>query len=387
MLAQQINHSPDIRSFVNEGYEVEIKGGYICIHHIPYVNSERKIKYGTLFSPFQTIPGTNGVAKPSDHVIHFIGEKPCYTDGSPIRSIEHQDRRTLSNDFTADFSFSNKPRNGFENFYEKFTSYIRIISNEAISLDDTGKVTAKIFKPVLIRESETPFIYFDSNSSRSRIDFLNEKFIGMKIAIIGLGGTGSYILDFVAKTPVSEIHLFDSDTFESHNAFRAPGAAGVGDLSERLLKVNYLFDIYSKMHSGICVHPEIITDVNVHSLDQMDFVFICIDKNDARNFITKYFLSKNIFFIDVGLGINLRDEQLVGATRVSYCQQVGSEHNDLLDNQYDSNIQIAELNAFNAVQAVIRWKQHCGFYQGSSKQKSSHFILEKLKIFNDEDEA
>ena len=28
-----------------------------------------------------------------------------------------------------------------------------------------------------------------------------------KIAILGLGGTGSYVLYFVAKTPVREIHL------------------------------------------------------------------------------------------------------------------------------------------------------------------------------------
>jgi len=43
-----------------------------------------------------------------------------------------------------------------------------------------------------------------------------------KVAIIGLGGTGSYILDLVAKTPVKEIHLFDADALLNHNAFRHP---------------------------------------------------------------------------------------------------------------------------------------------------------------------
>jgi hypothetical protein len=37
----------------------------------------------------------------------------------------------------------------------------------------------------------------------------------------GLGGTGSYILDLVSKTPVNEILLFDSDDFLQHNAFRS----------------------------------------------------------------------------------------------------------------------------------------------------------------------
>ncbi|OPB92190.1 hypothetical protein BAS06_02970 [Elizabethkingia miricola] len=384
MLQQQINHSLDIHSLVDEGYELEIKGGYICIHHIPYVNFNKEIKYGTLFSPFQTVPNSLTIAKPSDHVVHFIGEKPCSEDGYPITAIEYQGRSVLSNDFVADFSFSNKPKDGFPDFYEKFTSYIRIISNEAISLDTTGRVTAKTFKPIVITESETPFAYFDSNSSRARIDFLNEKFKGMKVAIVGLGGTGSYILDLVAKTPVSEIHLFDNDVFESHNAFRTPGAASVDDLSSRMPKVLYLSEIYSRMHSGVSIHSEIIAQENINNLDEMDFVFICIDRNDARNFITRYLLSKKVAFIDVGLGINVQDEKLIGATRITFCQQVGSEYNDVLDNQYNSNIQIAELNALNAVQAVIRWKQYCGFYKGVESQKASHFILEKSKIFHDE---
>jgi tRNA A37 threonylcarbamoyladenosine dehydratase len=51
------------------------------------------------------------------------------------------------------------------------------------------------------------------------------------------GGTGSYVLDFVAKTPVKEIHLFDGDIFDQHNAFRAPGAPSGEELEQRLKKV------------------------------------------------------------------------------------------------------------------------------------------------------
>ncbi|MCD9853838.1 ThiF family adenylyltransferase [Epilithonimonas sp. JDS] len=384
MLLQQLSHSPDIRSLINDGYELEIKGGYISIHHIPYVNFNKEIKYGTLFSPFQMIPSTNTVAKPNDHVVYFVGEKPCYADGTPIKSIELQERQVLSNDFIADFSFSSRPQIPFENFHEKFKSYIRIISNEAISLDETGTVTAKTSRPIVITEAEIPFKYFDSNSSRAKIDFLNEKFLDMKIAIVGLGGTGSYILDLVSKTCVSEIHLYDDDVFESHNAFRTPGAASISDLDNRQKKVDYLFNIYSKMHSGLIPHSEIISDLNIFKLEAMDFVFVCIDRNNVRNFITEYLLSKNVDFIDVGLGIEVMGEKLIGATRISYKQQVGSDNIEIEDNPYSSNIQIAELNALNAVQAVIKWKQHCGFYDGLKNQQSSHFILSNSKIFHDE---
>lgn len=36
-----------------------------------------------------------------------------------------------------------------------------------------------------------------------------------------------------------EIHLFDKDLFQQHNAFRGPGAAAIEDLRERLTKVEY----------------------------------------------------------------------------------------------------------------------------------------------------
>lgn len=92
----------------------------------------------------------------------------------------------------------------------------------------------------MTHESEDVFNYFDTNASRSEILNVTSKLEGQKkIGIIGLGGTGSYILDFVAKTPVQEIHLFDGDLFLQHNAFRAPGAPSIERLEEKKKKVLY----------------------------------------------------------------------------------------------------------------------------------------------------
>ena len=78
-------------------------------------------------------------------------------------------------------------------------------------------------------QPETPFNYIDTASSRAEIDVVTAKLAKLKrIAIVGLGGTGSYVLDLVAKTPVWEIHLYDGDAFLQHNAFRSPGAPTLG---------------------------------------------------------------------------------------------------------------------------------------------------------------
>src|SRR5438445_712509 len=72
-----------------------------------------------------------------------------------------------------------------------------------------------------------------------------------KVVIIGLGGTGSYILDLVAKTPVQAIHLYDGDVMLTHNAFRSPGAPTIEELEKRLRKVDYLEAKYDAMHRQV----------------------------------------------------------------------------------------------------------------------------------------
>ncbi len=74
-----------------------------------------------------------------------------------------------------------------------------------------------------------------------------------KVAIVGLGGTGGYLLDYLAKMPVDEIHLFDGDVFSQHNAFRAPGTASKEELDKSPSKVSYFYNQYSKMHKHIIV--------------------------------------------------------------------------------------------------------------------------------------
>jgi tRNA A37 threonylcarbamoyladenosine dehydratase len=46
-------------------------------------------------------------------------------------------------------------------------------------------------------------------ASRAGITAISARLSMFRIAIVGLGGTGSYVLDLVAKSAVREIHLFD----------------------------------------------------------------------------------------------------------------------------------------------------------------------------------
>lgn len=388
MLQQQINRSPDLKQLRDEGFEIEVKGGHLIVHHIPYVNSQREVKFGKLIT---TLSLNNDVTiKPDNHVINFMGEHPCNNDGSIITAIQHsQLNQQLFDGIVLNYSFSNKPPNGYDNYFHKVTRYAEIITAPAKSIDKTA--TAKTFKVIIDSEDETVFNYIDSNSSRANIYQLNSKFKGQRVAIIGLGGTGSYILDLIAKTPVEEILLFDSDEFLQHNAFRAPGAASIETLNRRLKKVDYYKEIYSQMRKGIIPYSEKITENNIELLNGLSFVFICIDSNSARSMIISKLKNFGITFIDAGLGVNVVDENLIGQLRVTVgtpdkydhlSNRIGSASLD--DDEYATNIQIADLNALNALMAVVKWKKLSGFYQDLKQEFNSTYTINTSQLISED---
>ena len=145
------------------------------------------------------------------------------------------------------------------------------------------------------------------------------------LSIVGLGGTRSYILDLVAKTPVWEIRLIDGDRFDQHNAF-APGSPDVGDLRGRPSKVGYFAGIYSKMHRNIVPHPEYLDESNMHLLYGSDFVFIAIDNGSVKLALVTALEEWGIPFIDVGMGVHEIDGALSGPVRVTSSSPVPGSH-------------------------------------------------------------
>ncbi len=389
MLQQLISHSPDLKRLQDEGYDLEVKGGYLFIHQIPYVTNQREVKRGILVSEL-SLANNSTTTNPSTHVINFIGEFPCNNDGSIISAIQHgSHNQDLGNGIIINHSFSNKPQNGYPNYYEKVSTYAKIISAPAKSLDST--LTEKTYRVrEAIAESDV-FQYVDTNSSRAKINVINEKVKGQKIAIIGLGGTGAYILDLISKSPVNEIHIYDGDVFSQHNAFRSPGAVGNEDLDNVPSKVGYYHGMYSKIHLKILPHDYYVTSKNLEELRNITHVFICIDNDVSRRIIIQYLLKNDISFIDVGLGVNTVDDTLIGTVRVT--TGTSHKHDHLANrisfveednNDYNTNIQIAELNCLNAVLAVIKWKKLCGFYQDLREEHHCTYSINVAQLTNED---
>lgn len=370
MFHQLVNHNADLLRLVEKGYAVAIDDGYLVIRDIPYLDAQKQLRWAAIVTKLEFVDKLT--VKQVDHQIWFSGSVPHGLDGNPIPNLAGGPTTLplgeASKDVVVQRSFSNKPTatGKFTDFFEKIESYVAIISGPAMSLHGANPYTFRTVEKM----SDSVFRFHDTLTSRAEITDLSAKFANDVVAVIGLGGTGAYVLDFLVKTPVREIRAFDPDVFHVHNAFRSPGSL----LDENELgkpKADVYAGRYDNLRHGLKIERKFIDSSSGADFEGVTFAFVCVDKGSARAGIFDLLISRGIPFIDVGMGLNRKRGPINGMLRATYYsvehgQKVRdkglAEMSDQPDDIYRTNIQISEINALNACLAVIRFKQRRGFY-------------------------
>jgi len=394
MSRRPISRSPDLKQLRDEEYDIDICKGYVVVRQVPYVAADKSVKRGILIDKLNAADDV--ATAPTNHVVFFVGDAPCDANGVAIPNLSAGPTQVDigTGALTAD-QFSRKPMVGpetYANYYDKMTTYIAILLRFA-HLVEPG-VTAKVGQFVEQADESSVFRYEENASSRSDIVGVQKKLELDKVAIVGLGGTGSYVLDLVAKTPVKEIHLFDGDKFLQHNAFRSPGAPSGATLKKLAKKVDYFHELYDPMRSGIFAVASYIDESNVEQLKPMNFVFLCMDAGEPKLLIVKKLEEFGVPFIDVGMGLHIEDGALYGQLRTTTSTPDKRAHvwdnkrisfaPTGMNNEYATNIQVADLNALNAALAVLRWKKFCGFYRDIEKEHNATFEVAGNYIINED---
>jgi hypothetical protein len=389
----RLSRSPDLKQLRDEGYEIRVtETSHLVVSHVPFLNEAGEIDYGQLVS---TLNIAGDVADyQGDHAAYFVGGIPSDRDGRPLMGLINNPNlnQEIEPGLVAAVYLSNKPPEGFRDYHDKMTHYVDAISAHARSKD--RGVTAITHPAMADDDPEGPFEYLDSASSLAGIAAITDKLRLRKVVIVGLGGTGSYVLDLISKTPIGAIHLYDGDVMFTHNAFRAPGGAPLDVLVDKPNKVDYYFDIYSKMKRGIVPHAEYVTAENVDELKDADFVFLTMEGGDTKRLIVNKLTAFQVPFIDVGIGVNIIGDQLQGAvqtiTRTPADTSRTPERQSIAfdaptgDDVYEHNIQIADLNALNATLAVIRWKKLFGFYGDLEDEHYSIYTIDGNHLANED---
>ncbi|TCP65353.1 ThiF family adenylyltransferase [Sphingomonas sp. PP-CE-1G-424] len=392
MSHQPIRASADLSRLANEGFDLAIETGHLVVRGVPFVDSDGVIRHGTVLTVL-SLAGDRTI-RPQSHVAYFGGGTPHDNRGQPLRMLHTRQARHFGDDMTIDHMMSSQPVTGnYPDYHALITTYIAEIEGHARAIDPT--VGARRAVRTVSPAARSVFRYQDTASSRAQIGAFTDKLRNHSIAIVGLGGGGSYILDLVAKTPVSRIHLWDPDVFEQHTAFRAPGAPTLEELGRRPAKVDYLASIYGRMHAGIVPHRSRLGPSNLQGLRNVDFVFIAVDSAASRRPIVEFLEMVGKPFIDIGMGLHVSDAGIVGTVRVTTSTDEMRGHvrergripmtgDDDADDPYSSNVQVADLNCLNAALAVVRWKRHLGFYADFEREHWSAYVVDGNTLMNDE---
>ena len=322
----------------------------------------------------------------------FAGGEPHDRHGNPLSALGRTSPRCPSvGSLTFQHGFSNKLRGdngthrGYADFYEKVCTYEDIILGEVHALDPAATARVGAMQPTT--SDDEPFVFPDSATARAGTTKLASLFKDEVIAHIGLGGTGGYILDHATKTPVLRNHLIDGDRQYPHNTYRSPGAPSLSEMQPPPFKVDYHAARYRQMKRNIVAHPTELTSKNLELLDGVTFAFVAIDACPEKAVIVSELDRRALPFVDVGMGLHLSSRGIGGTLRAVLSTE---QNRDLVrphipldpggrENIYENNIQISELNSFNADMAVQLWKGYRGFYAALA-EPIWHYQIETLQM-------
>lgn len=400
MLKTLASRNPDLQRLLEKGYALAVDSNHLIVRDIPYLDSAGQLQWSAFVGKLEFEDQTK--VSPKDHQIYFAAPRPFGLDGQVVRGLGGGDAQLNLSEHCLDVivrqSFSHKLKEKdqlrpYIDHFEKIESYVAMVCSPAMTKFGVTPYTFSAY------EEETPnsvFKLHDTLTSRAEILDLAKLFENDIIAVIGLGGSGGYVLDFMVKTPVLEIRGFDSDDYFVHNAFRSPGRLDVEEGAElRQSKAEVYRKRYENFRHGLTVKPMFIDETSAAELNDVTFAFVAVDKGSSRKRIIDLLIAKNIPFIDVGMGLRRHGGPISGTVRTTYFPRDSGQivrskgyvpETDPPDDVYKSNIQIAELNALNAALAVLRFKQIRGFYAGPVHLNQLLLTLDNLSLLSpDED--
>ena len=382
-----------IERLLDAGYALYRRGPYLVMP-VPYLDAAGDPHTGLMVDTIN--PDADGRARtlPLNHQMYFIGGQPYDQEGRILFRGAGANVSPLFDSKSSSFYWSWKPlgddsaMRDYVSLYEKFTEYAFYVSGPAEAKHPAFKATP--FADIDQVDAECPFPFDDMNSARANLSELDKLLADDTVAVIGAGGTGSYIFDLISKTRVRAIRLYDFDAFEIHNAFRIPGTTHREELGQP--KVRVIEQRYAGWHNKVKAFEEKLDGGSADLLEGVTFAFLAVDKIAARRDIAKLLLAREIPVAIVGMGLHHGNPGLTGmidttlldaaSPASAIAEIIGDGLIDIPD-EYQKNIQTVELNAFNAAMAVFMYKKYRGYYAGGHAAYQATFTISTMQLYRE----
>ncbi|WP_176079555.1 ThiF family adenylyltransferase [Paraburkholderia tropica] len=128
----------------------------------------------------------------------------------------------------------------------------------------------------------------------------------LRIGVVGASGTGSIVLEQLARNCVGELVPVDPDHLERKNLNRVLNARG-SDADKKRLKVERAHEAILEMSLGttVCPLPNDISDRDtILALGECDILFGCTDSVDGRHILNKIASHFLLPLIDMGVRVD-----------------------------------------------------------------------------------
>ena len=125
----------------------------------------------------------------------------------------------------------------------------------------------------------------------------------MKIAVVGCSGTGSIVVEILARNGIGELILVDPDIIEEKNLNRIPNSF-MTDAKNKEFKVTVLQNAILKMKMGTkvtAINKTIFDPQAILAVAECDFVFGCMDEIEGRHVLNRLATFYSIPYSDLGV--------------------------------------------------------------------------------------
>lgn len=130
------------------------------------------------------------------------------------------------------------------------------------------------------------------------------KIENIKVAIVGIGGTGSHVSQQLAYLGVKRFILIDSDKISETNLNRLIGA---NEKDKGRLKVDIgkrSIEVINSEVKVTSIPDTFLSELGIATLKDVDFIFGCLDKDGARLVLTEFCKAYNKPYLDIATEIN-----------------------------------------------------------------------------------
>jgi molybdopterin/thiamine biosynthesis adenylyltransferase len=132
----------------------------------------------------------------------------------------------------------------------------------------------------------------------------------LKVAIVGLGGTGSQVAQQLAHLGVTDFVLIDSDVVDVTNLNRlvgaVPGSVGMSKVSVAARHITLI----NPRARCIELFADVVDEQTALALSEVDFIFACTDSMASRAVLNQLAYQYLVPCIDMGVAVGVSDGQV-----------------------------------------------------------------------------